>query len=513
MQLMQRISRIAIRGVLGACVLVAASVQTASAQAEIDLRIVDSDATDKDNNPAPEFLAIIKGALPGLTAEAFALRQDTADPPVTIPSNKVTPYVKSNDKAAIVILIEGNGRWMGNETYAEDEGEVPEAGAFTGLGAAVDNFQTAGPPGSVAAVLLYGDGKSTAKYEMGDASKVNGGVLGQQKDYASNLDIPLLAGLKDAINLLDKYGGYRRVLVVIGDGTGERDDIAGDLNARVEELKARKIELYSIFYEAIPSGDGTGQANMNRLGATKSYVADSKDSIATYTKAIVEEMSNRYYVSFPGCGEGKSAQCFMHDGELHEFVLLIQDEEQEPVELQTRKWDPPKPPKETSLWWLWLLLGLTGVGLVGFLVYKKLQSREVIVQPPMQEFEQPEMQAPAAPAAPAKTIMLNAVGGDDSMPMVGWIVPLEGPNQYQTFKLLQGVTIIGSGGNSNIVIQDGYMSAEHAQIVASPTGFVLNDGGSTNGSYVNDQRVSSHELVDNDVFTMGKTNFKFKSIN
>ena len=39
------------------------------------------------------------------------------------------------------------------------------------------------------------------------------------------------------------------------------------------------------------------------------------------------------------------------------------------------------------------------------------------------------------------------------------------------------------------------------------------DGGSTNGCYVNDRKVQKQDLVDNDMITLGKTNFKFKSIN
>ena len=44
-------------------------------------------------------------------------------------------------------------------------------------------------------------------------------------------------------------------------------------------------------------------------------------------------------------------------------------------------------------------------------------------------------------------------------------------------------------------------------------GFTLIDNGATNGCYVNDRKVTKHELVDNDMITLGKTNFKFKSIN
>lgn len=514
---MKVVRNLAIASVVGAVWCVASTPAAFAQTPEIELQALEPpEPTDAKKNPPPEFQAIVKGALPGLDAKAFALKQIDLDPALQVSAERVTPWAKSNDKAIIVILIEGNGRWMGNETYAEEEGEDPEAGAFTGLAAAIDNFANVGPPGSVATVMTYGDGQVDVKQEVGPTSKLSGTVMGQQKEYEKNLDVPLIVGLKAALNILDKHGGYRRILVVIGDGTGERDDISGDLGARADELSQRKIEVYTIFYDISAGGDPTGQANMKRLvGQSKAYIADSKDSIATYAKSIVEELSSRYYVGFPGCSDAKRPVCFTHDGETHPFLVLISDDEYDEIELQTLLWEQPKPPEETSYWWLWTLLILTGVGIIGYLIVKKLQAREVILQPPPQQFDMPEMpeQQAAAPAAPAKTMMLGAVGGNDSIPLVGWLVPLEGPNMYQTFKLLQGVTVIGTGGNANIVVQDGYMSTEHCQVVSSPTGFVIQDGGSTNGIYVNDLRTQSQELVDNDVITMGKTNFKFKSIN
>jgi pSer/pThr/pTyr-binding forkhead associated (FHA) protein len=108
-------------------------------------------------------------------------------------------------------------------------------------------------------------------------------------------------------------------------------------------------------------------------------------------------------------------------------------------------------------------------------------------------------------------VMLSAGGDQDGFPIVGWLVPLNGQNAYQTFRLRSGLTKIGTQ-NTDIVINDGFMSTEHCQIQCSPAGFTLVDGGSTNGSYVNDKRVSRHELIDNDMITLGKTNFKFKSV-
>jgi pSer/pThr/pTyr-binding forkhead associated (FHA) protein len=40
----------------------------------------------------------------------------------------------------------------------------------------------------------------------------------------------------------------------------------------------------------------------------------------------------------------------------------------------------------------------------------------------------------------------------------------------------------------------------------------LRDLGSTNGIVVNNKKVREHDLVDNDMFRLGRTEFKFKSI-
>jgi pSer/pThr/pTyr-binding forkhead associated (FHA) protein len=125
------------------------------------------------------------------------------------------------------------------------------------------------------------------------------------------------------------------------------------------------------------------------------------------------------------------------------------------------------------------------------------------------------MAAPEAPrpAGPMKTVMIGAGGDQDGFPIVGWLVALNGQNAYQTQRLKPGLTKIGTAPPADIVVKDGFMSTEHCQISSSPSGFTLLDNGSTNGPYVNDRKVQKHELVDNDMITLGKTNFKFKSIN
>ena len=97
------------------------------------------------------------------------------------------------------------------------------------------------------------------------------------------------------------------------------------------------------------------------------------------------------------------------------------------------------------------------------------------------------------------------------MQLLGWIVPIQGPQRGELFALTPATTI-GKDPTCTIVLQDGFMSSRHAEIKAEGGIWVLKDLGSTNGTFVNDKRVDKHELVDNDVVTFGKCNVKFKSL-
>ncbi len=476
----------------------------------------DNDSESEDKGPPPPvFEATISGAVPGLEKDQFELQELDAEPAVMVTATEVKPYIKSDDKLAMVVLVQGSGRWMGNETYAEEEeGEEPLTGAFSAIPSAVDELAKAGPPGSQAALLVYANGKAIEKQAMDDATKLSGSSLGSQKDYEDVLDSPLLAGLSEATNLLDGFGRFRRVLVVIGDGTGEREDISTDLQDAVGKLQQRKIEVFSIFYEGVESGSPAGQSNMKSLGYTDSHAASSKENFASFAQKIVTEIGKRYYVTFPVCTDTQPAQCITTDGNVLEFVVLIDGEETDPVETKTCLWDKPKEEEEGGWGWLLLLLiPVVAVVCIIFLVIRASSSQPA-PPPPFPMEMPPPMEEPPMPVK-AKTVMLSIGGSADGPPIVGWLVPLDGPNQYQTFKLDTGSTKIGTGDPCQIIIGDSYMSTTHAEIISSPDGYVLKDLGSTNGTYVrNDERLTAeHQLFDNDRFRLGQTNFKFKTIN
>ena len=102
-------------------------------------------------------------------------------------------------------------------------------------------------------------------------------------------------------------------------------------------------------------------------------------------------------------------------------------------------------------------------------------------------------------------------GGGAAGNSVGWLVPLEGAQAGELFTLKHR-SVVGTAPDCDVVLRDGSISGRHAEFIATGGGYRINDLGSTNGTFVNDKRITSHDLVDNDNVRLGRTAFKFKSM-
>ena len=122
-------------------------------------------------------------------------------------------------------------------------------------------------------------------------------------------------------------------------------------------------------------------------------------------------------------------------------------------------------------------------------------------------------QAAAAPGEPPKTqaFMLDAAGSGAPMQLLGWVVPVQGPQRGELYTLAP-VSSVGTDPGCHIVLSDQYMSSVHAEIKAEGGVWMVRDLGSTNGTYVNDKRVDQQELIDNDFVKFGQSLVKFKSL-
>jgi len=89
------------------------------------------------------------------------------------------------------------------------------------------------------------------------------------------------------------------------------------------------------------------------------------------------------------------------------------------------------------------------------------------------------------------------------------LVFLEGQYKGKGYRIKKTPTVIGRT-NGDVIIPDGRVSRKHAELeVLGPGQYSLKDLASTNGTQVNDRRISTTRLENGDVVSFGGTKLKF----
>jgi pSer/pThr/pTyr-binding forkhead associated (FHA) protein len=84
------------------------------------------------------------------------------------------------------------------------------------------------------------------------------------------------------------------------------------------------------------------------------------------------------------------------------------------------------------------------------------------------------------------------------------LVVLRGPNAGSRFLLDTDAVSAGRHPDSDIFLDDVTVSRRHAEFHRTPTGFVVSDVGSLNGTYVNRDRIDEVALDNGDEVQIGK---------
>jgi Inner membrane component of T3SS, cytoplasmic domain len=123
------------------------------------------------------------------------------------------------------------------------------------------------------------------------------------------------------------------------------------------------------------------------------------------------------------------------------------------------------------------------------------------------------------PGAGQGTAMLNVLemGGekgrgsqDKTREVCGWMVALNGQHKGEDFRLRVGKNVLGTAADCDIVLTDKKISRKHATIRYEGGEFQIADLDSSNGTFVNDEKVQKHDLIDNDIVKLGDIEFEFK---
>jgi hypothetical protein len=478
---------------------------------EVFLKVKPPDKNNpKAKGEAPQIEATVIGA-PNAPLEKFMLTDTGSKLPAEVKAISKRDYNQGTETLAIAIVMSGWQVFIGNEDWQTDE-SAKYPGVLKSFEAALDtvSFKDAGPPGSLGTVIIYAD-KASPRIAMGPLANITGSALGTQSDYKGTTGVEMVKGIELALSELHKVSAARKVLIVIGDGRDANPDAAKAQLANLKKQAAQDdIQTFAIIYRTVLSDVGEGSSPIiNLMIPQGTSTVNSAENIATTVKNILARMADRQYLTFPGF-DTKGNVGFQWDGKPHNLMLKIDNKDaiDEAISVVLAPpWNQHKP----GFPWLIVLIIALGAIILLILGIKIFSAKPAPLPVPI-----------VAPVVPPegpkpldrKTVAIGIGGDEGGFPVVGWLVPLNGVQAYQTFRLRSGGTKIGTAPPCDIIVNDGFMSTEHCQINSSPQGFSLVDGGSTNGCYVNERKIQGKtDLVDNDLVTLGKTNFKFKSIN
>jgi pSer/pThr/pTyr-binding forkhead associated (FHA) protein len=82
----------------------------------------------------------------------------------------------------------------------------------------------------------------------------------------------------------------------------------------------------------------------------------------------------------------------------------------------------------------------------------------------------------------------------------------QGAQAGETATFVDNVILIGRGADCQLILEDDYVSTRHARVVNGAEGVYAEDLGSTNGTYVNNQRITAPTTIGlADTLRIGKT--------
>ena len=124
-----------------------------------------------------------------------------------------------------------------------------------------------------------------------------------------------------------------------------------------------------------------------------------------------------------------------------------------------------------------------------------------------------EMSASPSGAPPAgidNTQVISAGGVQAGRPAATAQLVLDTPDGPHAFPLDTNLVTVGRGLNNDLIVEDPRVSRQHAQIRFKSRRYFIGDLGSTNGTYVNGQQVTTDQVLhDGDTVSLGGLEMRF----
>jgi pSer/pThr/pTyr-binding forkhead associated (FHA) protein len=141
----------------------------------------------------------------------------------------------------------------------------------------------------------------------------------------------------------------------------------------------------------------------------------------------------------------------------------------------------------------------------------ELAPREAVQRQPVQR----------EPAQPVRDLISKAAKTITEYPeaedlkrdaVVGVLVAIEGELKGEVFRLFDGENKLGRAETGEVVLPSKWISREHAMLVHHGGIFAIVPLNERNRTYVNGQEVDGTEVNDSDSIKLGRTTFRFRTI-
>ncbi|MGZ3427535.1 MAG: FHA domain-containing protein, partial [Polyangia bacterium] len=334
-----------------------------------------------------------------------------------------------------------------------------------GIAALADSL----PPKSKMALLGYAADTKYLTEALGAPTDAESAAKTMNIDN-DNPEMHMMGAVRAA---LDKLGtapkDERKLMIIFSDGL----DV--DMDAKTFTSIGKRAQEAGVVIDTIGLNE-FDPAKLRNLGllAKQSIgverICKSANEISNHFNNIVDEIKKQYVATFDVPLAGG-------DGKMHNFAATANNgREQYSNNIDAKIPKNVRPITQKgggSRWWLWLLIGLGAIGVIGLIAWLIFREK------PEQMPEEEPMAAPApvaAPAGPMKTMALN-VNVSGGAPAVGWIVATSGKHADQTFKLKPSRTLIGTGSDCDVKVEDQFMSSHHCEVRFENGNFKLFDLG------------------------------------
>jgi hypothetical protein len=389
-------------------------------------------------------------------------------------------------------------------------------------------------------VALLGYGESIAPGKLASMKAARGRVASIVSDGSVGEPI-LLDSIERAIVLLRKATTkpegkpLRKMILIIGDGRDASND--RDRVTRVgQRAAAAGIRIHSLAYSPKDVRRPLlllGELSKKSLGTFRWVRGAKADSWSAAFEQLAAEVNRQSVITvFTAPDEdmsgkkvkveltGRSDATYLNEGKAPPVQCAGQVCEAGQYCAANSCVAPRQPNRRGILGWVMLIgggvLGLLAVlWVIGFVMTKRQQlaSQVGVAEVPANLAVQGAPQVPQS--RPPKTIAFHSQPPAEASMSIGMPVSgarlsvISGPYAGRDLPLKHGF-FIGKASGCDLLLDDGFTSGHHAQFVIDGSGKVtLFDYGSTNGTFVNGQKISSVVLEHGSTIKIGSTEIRF----